>query len=44
MPGWSAAIVIGDVGILFAVLHDGSNVVVIDLHAQEEHGGANHGW
>ena len=25
-------------------LCDGSNVVVIDLHAHEEHGGANLGW
>ena len=44
MPGWSVAVVIGDVGTSFAVLCDGSNVVVIDLHAHEEHGGANLGW
>ena len=43
MPGWSAAGVIGDVGTSFAVLCDGSNVVVIDLHVHEEHGGANLG-
>ena len=44
VPGWSAAVVIGDVRTLFAALCDGSNVVVIDLHAHEEHGGANLGW
>ena len=44
VPGWSVAVVIGDMGTLFAVLCDGSNVVVIDLHAHEEHGGANLGW
>ena len=32
VPGWSVAVVIGDAGTSFAVLRDGSNVVVIDLH------------
>ena len=40
VPGWSAAVVIGDGGTSFAVLR----VVVIALHAYEEHGGANFGW
>ena len=44
MPGYSVAVVIGDVGTSFAVLCDASNVVVIDLHAHEEHCGANLGW
>ena len=44
MPGWSVAVVVGDVGTSFVVLCDGSHVVVIDLHAHEEHGGANLGW
>ena len=43
VPGWSVAVVIGDVGTSFDVLCDGFNVVVIDLHAHEEHGGANLG-
>ena len=44
VPGWSVAVVVGDVGTSFAVLCDGSNVGVNDLHAHEEHGGANLGW
>ena len=44
VPGWSVVVVIGDVGTSFAVLCDGNNVVVIDLHAHEEHGSANLGW
>ena len=43
VPGWSAAVVIGDGGTSFAVLRDGSNVFIIALHAHEEHGGANFG-
>ena len=44
VPGWSVAVVVGDVGTSFVVLCDESQVVVIDLHAHEEHGGANLGW
>ena len=39
VPGRSAAVLIGDRGISFAVLHDGNDVVIIDSHAHEDHGG-----
>ena len=39
VPGRSAAVLIGDRGILFAVLRDRNDVVVIDSHAHEDHGG-----
>ena len=39
VSGRSATVLIGDRGISFAVLRDGNDVVVIDSHAHEDHGG-----